>query len=84
MSGSEISMPFLTSLDASSEYLSAVDLTDTEEAGRHGSMVSTVQDRSGPQVALMGDSYGGLSPMIIMNNFVLKQVNNISFITSKM
>lgn len=60
--------------DASSEYLSAVDLTDTDDAGRHGSLVSTVQDRTGPQVAMMGDSYAGLSPMIIMNNFVLKQV----------
>lgn len=78
MSGSEISLPFVSSLDASSEYLSAVDLTDTEDAGRNGTLVPTVQDRAGPQVALMGDSYTGLSPMIIMNNFVLKQVNVIT------
>lgn len=78
MSGSEISLPFVTSLDASSEYLSAVDLTDTEDAGRHGTLVPTVQDRAGPQVTVMGDSYTGLSPMIIMNNFVLKQVNVIA------
>ncbi|CAK6957044.1 CLOCK-interacting pacemaker a [Scomber scombrus] len=57
--------------DASSGYLSAVDLTDTEDAGRNGSVVS--QDTTAPQVAVMGGSYGGLSPMIIMNNFVLKQ-----------
>lgn len=59
--------------DASSEYLSALDLTDSEDVGRNGSIVSTVQDMTGPQVAVMGGSYGGLSPMIIMNNFVLKQ-----------
>lgn len=62
-------------LDASSEYLSTLDLTDSEDAGRNRSVVSTVQDvTAGPQVAVMGGSYGGLSPMIIMNNFVLKQV----------
>lgn len=54
-----------------------MDLTDTEDAGRHGTLVPNVQDRAGPQVAVMGDSYAGLSPMIIMNNFVLKQVNVI-------
>lgn len=58
--------------DASSEYLSAVDLTDTEDAGRKGSFVG--QDQAGLQVAVMGAPYSGLSPMIIMNNFVLKQV----------
>ncbi|XP_053192068.1 CLOCK-interacting pacemaker a [Scomber japonicus] len=57
--------------DASSGYLSAVDLTDSEDAGRNGSVVG--QDTTAPQVAVMGGSYGGLSPMIIMNNFVLKQ-----------
>ncbi|XP_059209585.1 LOW QUALITY PROTEIN: CLOCK-interacting pacemaker a [Centropristis striata] len=57
--------------DASSEYLSTVDLTDSEDAGRNGSIVS--QDPTGPQVAVMGGSCAGLSPMIIMNNFVLKQ-----------
>lgn len=57
--------------DASSEYLSAVDMTDSEDAGRNRSIVN--QDPSAPQVAVMGGSYAGLSPMIIMNNFVLKQ-----------
>ncbi|XP_068563057.1 CLOCK-interacting pacemaker a [Cebidichthys violaceus] len=57
--------------DASSEHLSAVDLTDSEDARRTGSAVG--QDPIGPQVAVMGGSYAGLSPMIIMNNFVLKQ-----------
>lgn len=61
-------------LDASSEYLSALDQTDSEDVGRNGSIESAVQDMTGPQVAVMGGSYGGMSPMIIMNNFVLKQV----------
>lgn len=59
------------SLDASSGYLSAVDLTDSEDAGRTGMFC---QDPNGPQVAVMGGSYAGLSPMIIMNNLVLNQV----------
>ncbi|XP_029349963.1 CLOCK-interacting pacemaker a [Echeneis naucrates] len=57
--------------DASSEYLSTVDLTDSEDAGRAGSLFG--QDPSGPQIALMGGSYAGLSPMIIMNNIILNQ-----------
>ncbi|XP_038585076.1 CLOCK-interacting pacemaker a [Micropterus salmoides] len=55
--------------DASSEYFSTVDLTDSEDAGRNRSIV-------GESIAgqdLTGGSYAGLSPMIIMNNFVLKQ-----------
>ncbi|XP_034419535.1 CLOCK-interacting pacemaker a [Cyclopterus lumpus] len=51
--------------DASSEHLSTVDLTDSEDAGRNYPI--------GPQVAVMGGPYAGLSPMIIMNNFILKQ-----------
>lgn len=62
--------------DASSEYLSTVDLTDSEDAGRNGSIVG--QDPIGPQVAVMGGSYAGLSPMIIMNNFVLKQPSPVA------
>lgn len=69
-------MLVLSCSDASSGYLSAVDLTDSEDAGRNGSVVG--QDTTGPQVAVMGGSYGGLSPMIIMNNFVLKQVKHSS------
>ncbi|XP_036928176.1 CLOCK-interacting pacemaker a [Acanthopagrus latus] len=62
--------------DASSEYLSTVDLTDSEDAGRNGSILG--QDPAGPQVAVMGGSYPGLSPMIIMNNFVLKQPSQMA------
>ncbi|KAF7665817.1 hypothetical protein LDENG_00130620 [Lucifuga dentata] len=57
--------------DASSEYLSTFDFTDSEDACRTGSIIG--QDQICPQVAMMGGSYGGMSPMIIMNNFVLKQ-----------
>ncbi|XP_013868533.1 CLOCK-interacting pacemaker a [Austrofundulus limnaeus] len=56
--------------DASSEYLSAVEVTDSEDTGRNGSIIG---QEAGQQVALVGGSYSGLSPMIIMNNFVLKQ-----------
>ncbi|KAM8833155.1 CLOCK-interacting pacemaker a [Synchiropus picturatus] len=57
--------------DASSEYLSAVELTDSEDAGRKEPLV--VQDPAAVHMALMGGSYSNLPPMIIMNNFVLKQ-----------
>ncbi|RVE57195.1 hypothetical protein OJAV_G00213710 [Oryzias javanicus] len=57
--------------DASSEYLSAMEVTDSEEAGRNGSMFG--QQSAGQQVAVVGGPYPGLSPMILMNNFVLKQ-----------
>ncbi|KAM6912621.1 CLOCK-interacting pacemaker a [Xenentodon cancila] len=57
--------------DVSSEYLSAVEVTDSEDTGRNGSIFS--QQPTGPHVAVVGGSYPGLSPMIIMNNFVLKQ-----------
>ncbi|XP_030615004.1 CLOCK-interacting pacemaker a [Archocentrus centrarchus] len=62
--------------DASSEYHSTVEVTDSEDAARNGSIVS--QEQTGPQVAVMGGSYTGLSPMIIMNNFVLKQPSSLA------
>ncbi|KAF6732943.1 CLOCK-interacting pacemaker [Oryzias melastigma] len=57
--------------DASSEYLSAMEVTDSEQAGRNGSMFGP--QSAGQQVAVVGGPYPGLSPMIFMNNFVLKQ-----------
>lgn len=62
--------------DTSSEYLSAVDLTDSESMGRNGSIMG--QEPAGPQMAVMGGSYAGMSPMIIMNNFVLKQPSSMA------
>ncbi|XP_056152127.1 CLOCK-interacting pacemaker a isoform X2 [Lampris incognitus] len=61
--------------DASSGYLSAVDLTDSEDTSRTTFAVG--QDQTNPQVAVMGGSYPGVSPMIIMNNFVVKQPNPV-------
>ncbi|KAJ8290484.1 hypothetical protein GJAV_G00013440 [Gymnothorax javanicus] len=54
--------------DGSSGYLSAVDQMDPEEAGRQCSQTTS-------QVAVMTGSYPNISPMIIMNNVVLKQPN---------
>uniref|UniRef100_A0A1A7XGQ1 CLOCK-interacting pacemaker a n=1 Tax=Iconisemion striatum TaxID=60296 RepID=A0A1A7XGQ1_9TELE len=62
--------------DASSEYLSAVEVTDSEDAGRNGSIIG--QDPAGQPVAVVGGSYTGLSPMIIMNNIVLKQPSSMA------
>lgn len=62
--------------DASSEYLSAVELTDSEDVGRNGSVINQLP--VGQQLALMGGSYAGLSQMIIMNNFMLKQPSNMA------
>ncbi|XP_061700565.1 CLOCK-interacting pacemaker a [Syngnathoides biaculeatus] len=62
--------------DASSEYLSAIDGTDSEDAGRKRSAVG--QDPAGVQLAVMGGSYAGLSPMLIMNNFVLNQPSKVT------
>lgn len=52
--------------DGSSEHLSAIDQTDTEDSSLSRSQVS-------PMAAVVGGALQGLSPMIIMNNVVLKQ-----------
>uniref|UniRef100_A0A1A8JIB3 CLOCK-interacting pacemaker a n=1 Tax=Nothobranchius kuhntae TaxID=321403 RepID=A0A1A8JIB3_NOTKU len=62
--------------DASSEYLSAVEVTDSEDTGRNGSIIG--QEPAGQQVAVVGGSYTGVSPMIIMNNIVLKQPSSMA------
>ncbi|XP_028293677.1 CLOCK-interacting pacemaker a [Gouania willdenowi] len=59
--------------DASSEYLSAIELTDSEDVGTNGKMFRQGQESAQAPVAVMGGSFPGLSPMFIMNNFVLKQ-----------
>ncbi|XP_061602241.1 CLOCK-interacting pacemaker [Cololabis saira] len=58
--------------DASSEHMSTMDNTDSEDSVQQGSKTTG----SGPmssQLAVMGGSYSSLSPMIIMNNVLLKQ-----------
>uniref|UniRef100_A0A1A8GJB2 KIAA1737 n=1 Tax=Nothobranchius korthausae TaxID=1143690 RepID=A0A1A8GJB2_9TELE len=62
--------------DASSEHTSTVDTTDSEDTPRPVGQLGSRAPGSGPrpsQVAVVGGSYSGLSPMIIMNNVLLKQ-----------
>ncbi|XP_076834748.1 CLOCK-interacting pacemaker a [Brachyhypopomus gauderio] len=60
--------------DASSGYLSAVDQTEFEDVG--SSSASPQRTQSSPRVPQVPGSYRGVSPMIIMNNIVLKQSNS--------
>lgn len=65
--------PFIWSIDASSEHMSTMDTTDSEDSPH-----PVVQQ--GPRTTGSGTHpsglavVGGLSPMIIMNNVLLKQV----------
>ncbi|XP_026174394.1 CLOCK-interacting pacemaker [Mastacembelus armatus] len=62
--------------DASSEYMSTMDTTDSEDSPHPVVQQGSQPSRSGPQpsrVAVVGGSYSNLSPMIIMNNVLLKQ-----------
>lgn len=63
--------------DASSGYLSAVELTDSEDTGR----VETLEGQElqgSSQVAMMGGPCPSLSPMIFMNNIILKQPSPVA------
>lgn len=63
--------------DASSEHQSTMDTTDSEDSPQPRGQKGGTGAGSGPkpsQLAVVGGSYSGLSPMIIMNNVVLKQV----------
>uniref|UniRef100_A0A1A8D8A7 KIAA1737 n=1 Tax=Nothobranchius kadleci TaxID=1051664 RepID=A0A1A8D8A7_NOTKA len=62
--------------DASSEHTRTMDSTDSEDAPRPVGQLGSRAPGSGPrpsQVAVVGGAYSGLSPMIIMNNVLLKQ-----------
>ncbi|XP_043961919.1 CLOCK-interacting pacemaker [Gambusia affinis] len=62
--------------DASSEHQSTMDTTDSEDSPQPRGQKGATGAGSGPkpsQLAVVGGSYSGLSPMIIMNNVVLKQ-----------
>ncbi|KAM9782759.1 CLOCK-interacting pacemaker [Neosynchiropus ocellatus] len=62
--------------DASSEHMSTVDTTDSEDSPQHFVQQSPKASGLGPQsspLAVVRGSYSNLSPMIIMNNVVLKQ-----------
>lgn len=60
----------LRSADASSEHMSTMDTTDSEDSPRP----PVQQGAQASQLAVVGGSYSNLSPMIIMNNVLLKQV----------
>lgn len=58
-----------------------MDTTDSEDSPRPGSQSSGSGSR-GSQLTVVGGSYSNLSPMIIMNNVLLKQVQlNLNFVT---
>ncbi|KAM3602777.1 uncharacterized protein V6R79_010397 [Siganus canaliculatus] len=62
--------------DASSEHMSTMDTTDSEDSPRPLVQQGKHTSASGPQpsqLAVVGGSYSNLSPMIIMNNVLLKQ-----------
>ncbi|XP_068433757.1 CLOCK-interacting pacemaker [Clinocottus analis] len=62
--------------DASSEHMSTMDNTDSEGSPRRVVHKGLQTSGSGPQssqLAVMGGSYSSISPMIIMNNVLLKQ-----------
>ncbi|MCI4389488.1 hypothetical protein PGIGA_G00098560 [Pangasianodon gigas] len=59
--------------DASSEHLSVVDQTDTEDAARPAMQAVSGSRSQTSQLAVIGGSFQSLSPMIIMNNVLLKQ-----------
>ncbi|XP_063758057.1 LOW QUALITY PROTEIN: CLOCK-interacting pacemaker [Eleginops maclovinus] len=62
--------------DASSEHMSTMDITDSEKSPirvvQNGLQTSGSGAQSS-QLAVVGGSYSSLSPMIIMNNVLLKQ-----------
>ncbi|KAL6095596.1 cipc [Pungitius sinensis] len=58
--------------DASSEHMSTMDNTDSEDSSRPVTRKGPQTARSS-QLAVVGGSISNLSPMIIMNNVVLKQ-----------
>ncbi|XP_069014638.1 CLOCK-interacting pacemaker [Embiotoca jacksoni] len=61
--------------DVSSEHMSTMDNTDSEDSphpAQQGPQTSGSGSRSSP-LAMVGGSYSNLSPMIFMNNVLLKQ-----------
>lgn len=56
--------------------MSVIDTTDSEDSPRAAVQQGLQPPGSGPssRLAVVGGSYSNLSPMIIMNNVLLKQV----------
>lgn len=69
---------FFLFVDASSEHLSVLDQTDTEDVARPVKQVVSGSRSQTSQLAVIGGSFQSLSPMIIMNNVLLKQVKTFS------
>ncbi|XP_059375534.1 CLOCK-interacting pacemaker-like [Carassius carassius] len=57
--------------DASSGYISALDQTDFEDMGPNSTAAQSMP--TAPRVPFIPGSHPGVSPMIVMNNLVLKQ-----------
>ncbi|XP_026141268.1 CLOCK-interacting pacemaker [Carassius auratus] len=62
--------------DASSGYFSALDQTEYEDMGPRGTASQSMP--TAPPVSFIPGSHPGVSPMIIMNNLVLKQRNSVA------
>lgn len=59
--------------------MSTVDVIDSEDSPRPALQQGAQASTSGPQtsqLAVVGGPYSNLSPMIIMNNVLLKQVQD--------
>ncbi|MGH0179146.1 UNVERIFIED_CONTAM: hypothetical protein FKN15_001539 [Acipenser sinensis] len=66
---------FWSQTNSSSGYLSAVENTDSENGPK--TLPQSVGSMPQPaQVAVLGGAFPGLSPVIVMNNVLLKQPNN--------
>ncbi|XP_053345211.1 CLOCK-interacting pacemaker [Clarias gariepinus] len=59
--------------DASSEHLSVLDQTEIEDATRPAMQAASGARSQASRVAVIGGSFQNMSPMIIMNNVLLKQ-----------
>ncbi|XP_056150437.1 CLOCK-interacting pacemaker [Lampris incognitus] len=59
--------------DAGSEHMSMMDTTDSEDSPRPVEKHGPSSGAKPSQIAVVGSSYSRLSPMIIMNNVLLKQ-----------
>lgn len=60
--------------DASSEQMSSMETTDSEDSTHP----VVRRGHRGSGLAVVGGSYSSLSPMIIMNNVLLKQVTTLA------
>uniref|UniRef100_A0A8C1WXQ5 CLOCK-interacting pacemaker a n=1 Tax=Cyprinus carpio TaxID=7962 RepID=A0A8C1WXQ5_CYPCA len=62
--------------DASSGYFSALDQNDFEDMGPTSTAAQSMP--TAPRVPFIPGSHPGISPMIVMNNLVLKEPNSVA------